>query len=291
MNPYYLSSKYYKNIYSQYGEDGVIEKIIFDLNLEVNSICEFGAWDGMHCSNTFNLGNSKRKIVMIEGDPEKFKILVSTAKKNSFIIPVLRFVELEGANSLDNILNEYGFLNLDLLSIDIDGFDLKILKSFKMKPTVIITEFNPTFGVFKEYEGKANENIGNSFMSIYKHFSSIGYSLVSHTKTNLFFVRTEVLKLNGLFSLDLSVFSYIAAIDQSGFHIASGYDGRAIEFGNPTNPWDGCRLAKVYKHPEWAYGWTPTRLQVAYRALRTLSFKEIIRGVKKAKSLGWFNFF
>ena len=126
-------------------------------------------------------------------------------------------------------------------------------------------------------------------MSIYKYMTSIEYSLVSHTATNLFFIRTEILKSKGLVALDLSSLNFISTIEQSGYHIASAYDGRAIEFGSPKNPWDGCRLAKIYRHPQWVYGWTPTILQVSYRAMRTLSIKEIIKGIKKAKSKGWFN--
>ena len=45
-----------KNIYSQNGEDGILEEVLKKLDLKKNGwCCEFGAWDGKHGSNTFNL--------------------------------------------------------------------------------------------------------------------------------------------------------------------------------------------------------------------------------------------
>ena len=54
--------KYRKNHFSQNGEDGIIEKVIEQLNLtEKLYVCEFGAWDGKFLSNTFNLVKKKHK--------------------------------------------------------------------------------------------------------------------------------------------------------------------------------------------------------------------------------------
>ena len=53
-----LFQNFKKNIYSQNGEDGIIEEVINRLDLFKNKnlwCCEFGAWDGMHSSNTFAL--------------------------------------------------------------------------------------------------------------------------------------------------------------------------------------------------------------------------------------------
>ena len=50
-----------KNIYSQNGEDGILEEILKKLNIKKNGwCCEFGAWDGKHGSNTFNLVKNLR---------------------------------------------------------------------------------------------------------------------------------------------------------------------------------------------------------------------------------------
>jgi hypothetical protein len=48
-------NKFAKDIYSQNGEDGIIEEILNKLEINNGYVCEFGAWDGVHLSNTFNL--------------------------------------------------------------------------------------------------------------------------------------------------------------------------------------------------------------------------------------------
>ena len=54
-----MLNKYKKNIYSENGEDGILLYILKKTKLIKNSsplwCCEFGAWDGIHGSNTFNL--------------------------------------------------------------------------------------------------------------------------------------------------------------------------------------------------------------------------------------------
>ena len=46
----------FKNIYSQSGEDGILEEIINRLGNKSDKVCcEFGASYGIHLSNTYNL--------------------------------------------------------------------------------------------------------------------------------------------------------------------------------------------------------------------------------------------
>ena len=124
--------KYKNNIFSQNGEDGVIEEILNRLGINEGWCCEFGAWDGKHLSNTFNLVQKGFNAVYIEGDENKFKDLLETSKIYKNITPINKWVDL-GKNKLDNILKSTDIPNdFVLLSIDID-FDVVNIISYMEK--------------------------------------------------------------------------------------------------------------------------------------------------------------
>ena len=191
--------KYRKNYFSQSGEDGIIEKIIEDLNLNQKLfICEFGAWDGKFLSNTFNLVKKKNAIaLMIEGDDERYKDLIKTSKQYPNIIPINKFVTLEGDNSLEKILEKNNFpIDFDLLSIDIDSNDLEIWESIiKYKPKIVIIEINS--GLLPNIRQRHNAKLGlqgNSFQSTLDVAKRKGYTAIAHTG-NLILLRDELIDL------------------------------------------------------------------------------------------------
>ena len=285
---FFKSNNFQKNIFSQYGEDGIIEKISKDLTIEIKTAMEFGAWDGKHYSNTFARVEELKTLLLVEGDPDKYEDLVKTSKLHKSISPHLAYVQPLGEDSVDSICERKSLPSLDLLSIDIDSYDLEIIRHLSMRPKIIVVEFNPTFGALSEYENEENKFRGNSFLSFYNLMSSKNYSLVTKTNTNLFFIDDEVLKENNYFPLRIEHIDILQEIDQYQFKVSCGYDGSKITFGSDKHPWDGSRIAKVYNFPKWLEGWEPKYFQVALRTLRTLSIKELYKGIKLAYKKGWF---
>ena len=69
--------KYSRDITSQYGENEIIDKIIeFIGDKMAKYSVEFGAWDGKHLRNTWNLiYNTNQSECYIEGNYERYSQL------------------------------------------------------------------------------------------------------------------------------------------------------------------------------------------------------------------------
>lgn len=189
-----------RNVHSQFGEDGIIEEILKRLNAAASTdgwCVEFGAWDGMHLSNTYNLIQNKNyKAVLIEGDAQKYETLKKNIPQDD-VVKVCRFVSFEGENSLDAILRSTPIpVDFDLLSVDIDGCDYYILESLNLYcPKIICIEFNPSVPNEIEFVQPRNFSVkqGASAKSLILLGEKKGYSLVAVTESNVFMVRNDLL--------------------------------------------------------------------------------------------------
>jgi hypothetical protein len=191
---------YGQNIYSQNGEDGIIEELLKRLDIKNGWVCEFGAWDGKHLSNTFNLVQKGFNAVFIEGDSEKYPDLLKTVKEYPNIIPLNSYVEYNDTeNSLDNLLRKTNIpSDFDILSIDIDSYDYQVWKSVKLyKPKIVIIEIDSSVSSNNSYHIHDGEKyFSTGFKPTYDLAIEKGYTFVLHTG-NMFFIRNDLFsKLN-----------------------------------------------------------------------------------------------
>ena len=188
-------NKYNKNIHSQNGEDGIIEELLKRLEINTGWVCEFGAWDGIYLSNTFNLVQKQFNAVFIEGDKDKYKDLLKTVETYPNIIPVNAFIEHNNTdNSLDNILKQTNIpIDFDILSIDIDSYDYQVWKSLEIyKPKIVIIEINSSIKVNNEVHIHTPDKYqGTSFKPTYNLGIEKGYTFILHTG-NMFFIRNDL---------------------------------------------------------------------------------------------------
>lgn len=218
--------------HSQNGEDGVIEELFDRLDINGGWFCEFGAWDGKHLSNTYNLvsGSGEWNGILIEGDPEKYEDLKETVSEHpERLIGINSYVTSTGDTALDNLLDDTDIpRNFELLSVDIDGPDYFVWKNTtEYRPKVVVIEINPEIGselrfitemspngrfqidpestnhppnFSRERKGEQIRLFGTSFRSMVELGQSKGYTPVSCTEHNVFFVLDEYVDEIGLTS-------------------------------------------------------------------------------------------
>lgn len=187
-------SLFSRNVTSQFGEDGILEEILNRIGVRENYCVEFGAWDGKHLSNTWNLWHEKGwSALLIEGEADRVNALEKSLKQYPKVRPYCAFVGLEGDNRLDVILKRNNVpQEFDVLSIDVDGDDYHIFKSIEdFRPRVILVEYNPTIPPHIELIAAPGNYFGASALSILKLAKTKNYSLAACTTTNLILVRND----------------------------------------------------------------------------------------------------
>jgi hypothetical protein len=186
-----------RNVHSQNGEDGVIEYIVNKMGIDKGLFVEFGAWDGIYCSNTYRLFEKGWSGVYIEADNTKYDTLYKNFKGFEDRVECLnRMVGFSETNNLDKILDETMFrdMDFDFISIDVDGLDYFILERMqKYLPKVICIEVNA--GHSPVYDRvipivNARHNVGQSIKVMENFGVKHGYFSLCYTG-NLFMVKNE----------------------------------------------------------------------------------------------------
>lgn len=206
-NPKYADPKklnrYEYDIYSQTGDDGIIEEIFKRVNTTNKYFVEFGVSNGLENNSAALLVLGWRGL-WLEGS-EKFvsqiyKNFAAPLKDNQLTVKNA-FITAENIEALfeeNKVPAEF-----DLLSIDIDGNDYWVWKAIsKYKPRVVVIEVNSFWGPHiewsmkyePEYVWKRDTNHGTSVKAVEVLGRQKGYSLVgvNFSGENAFFVRNDL---------------------------------------------------------------------------------------------------
>ena len=201
-----LSDADYK-VFSQTGEDGIIDYLLYSLNIKVPKFVEIGVGDyresntryifqkncsrGLIIDKNKNLKKKVSKIVKLwKGD----LTIIETAVTSENILHILN------SNDFDN--------NLDVFSLDVDGIDYWILEVLPEKLSkIVILEYNPAFGPNLEVTIPNS----NDFDRKKYHYSSLCYgaslkALVKlMNKKKYVFVGSNIACFNAFFVLESEV--------------------------------------------------------------------------------------
>lgn len=220
-------------IKSEHGEDGILAELFRRIGIQHKWCVEFGALNGTHDSNTWNLiVNEGWSAVLIEADKTYFEKLRKTYREIPRAHCINEFVEYDGKHSLDAILSRTDIpQNFDLLSIDIDGGDYHVWNSLSQyRPRVVVIEFNPTIPNDIEFVQPRNPKIfqGSSLFSLVLLAKEKGYQLVEVNETNAFFVPGELFHLCGVEDNTLDTLRKDRSLETRLFQL---YDGTLMLAG------------------------------------------------------------
>jgi hypothetical protein len=233
-----------KNVYSQSGEDGIIEKILDTLPVRDKWCVEFGAWDGKYLCNVCNLiENKDYGAVLIEANTTKFVELQENYREASNIFPINEFVGFEPDDNLDKLLKTTPIpLDFDFLSIDIDGNDYHVWKVVSQyRPKVVCIEFNDTIPPEIDFVQEANPNVsqGSSITAIVRLGKEKGYELISVVGCNAIMVENAYLEM---FGIDDNSVQSLWVERNNITYLFVGYDGQVFLQGKKALPWHGVPL-------------------------------------------------
>lgn len=134
-------------IFSQFGDDGLIQYLAKNLNIENKIFIEFGVENYMESNTRFLMMNDNWEGFVMDGSTKAMERLTKRRwfwKYNLTCKSI--FITKENINDL---MQSTGYSNIGLLHIDIDGNDYYILEEMdlsKLNPSIIIMEYNSVFG-------------------------------------------------------------------------------------------------------------------------------------------------
>lgn len=190
-------------IFSQNGEDGIIDYLIYKLKLNSLNFVELGVGDYRESNTRFlyNRYHPKGLIVdSVENLENKVKPYVNLWKGD------LRICNKQITfDNIDDILKQYSNFEIDIFSIDIDSIDYWIIKKIQKNISkIFIAEYNPVFGPTLEV---TVPNIPGFNRTKY-HYSNLCYGMSLKALINLMnkknysFVGTNLQKMNAFFVLN-----------------------------------------------------------------------------------------
>jgi hypothetical protein len=194
-------------VFSQWGEDGIIQRLIDVVKLEDRTFIEFGVEDFYESNCRYLMMNDNFRGFVMDGSEDN----AAACKKSYFywkheLTMRQAFITRDNVNEL---LAESGFgPDLAILSIDLDGVDYWVTEAIRgYTPRILIHEYNALLGGTR----KISVPYDPAFQRGEKHFSHLywgaslgalthlanqrGYTLVgtNSARCNAFYVRNDLM--------------------------------------------------------------------------------------------------
>jgi hypothetical protein len=200
-------SDYEFKVFSQWGEDGIIQHLIRTVPIANRTFIEFGVEDFFESNCRFLLMQQNWQGFVLDGAQENIaRLRGAYFYWRHHLDAVHAFITRE---NVDAVLARSGFArDLGILSIDLDGNDYYVLEAVTaFEPRILICEYNSVFGPTRKISvpyrpdfertsaHPSNLYWGASLAALAFVAGRKGYSLVGSNSAgnNAFFVRNDLL--------------------------------------------------------------------------------------------------
>ncbi|WP_304062795.1 hypothetical protein [Pedobacter glucosidilyticus] len=158
-------------VFSQWGDDGIIQYLINNINIEKEIFIEFGVQDYTESNTRYLLMNNNWTGLIMDGS----KSHIDFVKRDNIYwqYDLKAIQEFVTAENINMILEREGFTGeIGLYHIDIDGNDYWIWKATEViSPVIVIVEYQSLFG----FERAITTPYRANFVRTKEHHSDLYY--------------------------------------------------------------------------------------------------------------------
>jgi len=158
-------------VFSQWGEDGIIQSLINSIEIKNEVFVEFGVQNYTESNTRFLLSNNNWSGLVIDSSPDNVRYIKQDQIYWKYNLKAeCAFIDKDNINKL---LIDSGMIgDIGLLSVDIDGNDYWVWEAIDcITPRIVICEYNSLFGNHR----KVTIPYDKSFSRDKAHFSCLYY--------------------------------------------------------------------------------------------------------------------
>lgn len=194
-------------VFSQFGDDGIIQYLTNNLDLNFKTFIEFGVENYFESNTRFLLQKDNWSGFVMDGAKNNIdELMASPFFWRHALNARAAFVTKENINELlSDVVFEWG--GVDLLHIDIDGNDYWLWAAINIFPAIVVMEYNSTFGIDRAvtvpyepgfYRTRAHfSNLywGSSLKALYLLAEDKGYNFIgcNSAGNNAYFVQKNLI--------------------------------------------------------------------------------------------------
>jgi hypothetical protein len=196
-------------VFSQFGEDGIIQYLISKVPIENQIFIELGVGDYSESNTRFLLMNNNWKGIIVNTGTEHIEFIHDTKQRDfAYRYDINAISAFINKDNVNNLIRESGVpKDIGLLSLDIDSNDYWIWEAITtVSPRIFVVEYNSTFGpdhaISVPYKPDfdrtathySNLYFGASLQAFCLLAKKKGYQFVGSNSAgvNAFFVRQDV---------------------------------------------------------------------------------------------------